>query len=88
MCVYRVVEQLHDKCGHTPINTNEEVDAGKNHISCAGHAEHEGGGIHHRSDGPAVTTRQYKKCLNTQHKQYICKWKLEHTERHNKTTNP
>lgn len=60
LCVYRVVEQLHDKCGHTAINTNEEVNAGKDHIGCARDTEHERGRIHHRSDGPSVTTQQHK----------------------------
>lgn len=49
---HRVVKELHDECGYAAVDADEEVDAGQNHIRCAGHAEQEGSGIHHRSDGP------------------------------------
>ncbi len=58
MCVcvsHRVVEELHDKRGHAAVDADEEVEAGQDHIRCAGNAEQEGGGIHHRSDGPPET---------------------------------
>lgn len=49
---YIVVEELHHKGGHAAVDTNEEVDAGQHHVGRAGHAEDEGGGVHHRGDGP------------------------------------
>lgn len=49
---YIVVKELHNKGGHAAVDTNEEVDAGQDHVGRAGHAEDEGGGVHHRDDGP------------------------------------
>lgn len=50
---YIIIEELHDKGGHAAVNTNEEVDAGQHHVSCAGHAEDEGERVHHGRDSPA-----------------------------------
>lgn len=50
---YIIIEELHDKGGHAAVNTNEEVDAGQRHVSCAGHAEDEGERVHHGRDSPA-----------------------------------
>lgn len=49
---YIVIKELHNKGGHAAVNTDEEVDAGQHHVGCAGHAEDEGGWVHHRGDGP------------------------------------
>lgn len=54
---YRVVQELHDEGGHAAVDADEEVDAGEDHVRCAGHAEDEGGRVHERSDGPADTNR-------------------------------
>lgn len=54
---YVVVEELHNKGGHTAVDTDEEVDAGQHYVSCAGHAEEEGGWVHHGSDGPSAENK-------------------------------
>ena len=54
---YIIIKELHNKGGHTAVNADEEVDAGQHHVGCAGHAEDEGGGVHHGGDGPPADTR-------------------------------
>lgn len=54
---YIIIEELHNKGGHAAVNADEEVDAGQHHVGCAGHAEDEGGGVHHGGDGPSADTR-------------------------------
>lgn len=49
---YIIIKELHNKCGHAAVNADKEVDAGQYHIGRAGHTEDEGGGVHHRGDGP------------------------------------
>lgn len=49
---YIIIKEFHNKGGHAAVNTNEEVDASQHHVGCAGHTEDEGGGVHHRGDGP------------------------------------
>lgn len=49
---YVVVKELHHKGCHAAVDTDEEVEAGQHHVGRAGHAEDEGGGVHHRGDGP------------------------------------
>lgn len=54
---YIIFKELHNKGGHAAVNTDEEVDAGQHHVGCAGHAEDEGGGVHHGSDGPSAENK-------------------------------
>lgn len=49
---YIIIKELHNKRGHAAVNADKEVDAGQYHIGRAGHTEDEGGGVHHRGDGP------------------------------------
>lgn len=63
MCVchvnatYIIIKELHNKRGHAAVNTNEEVYARQHHVGCAGHAEDEGGGVHHGGDGPPAENK-------------------------------
>lgn len=60
---YIIIEELHDKGGHAAVNTNEEVDAGQHHVSCAGHAEDEGERVHHGRDSPALKNTNQSKTM-------------------------
>lgn len=47
-----IIKELQNKGCDAAVNTDEEVDACQHHVGCAGHAEEEGGGVHHGGDGP------------------------------------
>lgn len=55
---YVVTQELHDEGGHASVDTDEEVDAGEDHVGRAGHAEDEGGRVHQRSGGPAADDKK------------------------------
>lgn len=57
MTAHLIVKHLHDKGSHAAVYANEEVDAGEDHVSRAGHVEHERCRVHHGSDGPAGNGR-------------------------------
>lgn len=49
---YVVIKELQHKGRDAAVYTDEEVDAGQHHVGRAGHAEDEGGWVHHGGDGP------------------------------------
>lgn len=55
---YVIIEEIHDEGGHATIDADEEVDASQHHISCAGHAEDEGGRVHQGGDGPPAVNKE------------------------------
>lgn len=53
-----VAKQLHDEGGDAPVDADEDVDAGEDHVGRAGDLEEEGGRVHQRGDGPAGETTE------------------------------
>ncbi len=60
---YFVIKELQNKGGHAAVDADEDVDAGQHHVGRAGHAEDEGGRVHHGGDGPPEENK--KKTRNT-----------------------
>lgn len=59
---YIAAKKLQDEGGHTAVDSNEDVDAGQDHIGRAGDLKEERRGVHQRSYGPAVEgqTQQHR----------------------------
>lgn len=54
LSTYITAKQLQDEGGDAPVDPNEDVDTGEDHIGCAGDLEEEWGWVHQGCDGPSV----------------------------------
>lgn len=50
---YIATKQLQNKSGHTAVDPNQYVDAGKDNVRSAGDLEQEGSWVHQRCDRPS-----------------------------------
>ncbi len=52
-CIYIASKQLQHECRDAAVDSDQNVDAGQNHVGRAGNLEEERGWVHQRGDGPS-----------------------------------